>query len=390
LSPIASRAPSPLADQNADPLIDDVSFSLDNFHFDAMPDPGPSSTPTRLASLTPEMLAAIAAFASALAQQQNQAAPPSPPPVVPPFTGSGAMTEFGGKSLPALFPSIESKIILDIISHAFAPLDLPRLLSSLAARQEYVAPPSSAPSTEHTLALKHFPSFHALLRPLLRYFKVLGAFAASSGKPWEVFAITRSLSDYVSHLTELHQQYKWSAVVIYHIEFHTIRLWDMKAGDYLGWARPDHGLLSRIVYMHLLPPPSSSTQSTTKGPSSKAKKTSSLPGGAAGLLRLEQRDLQVLAVPIEVSAFLPDVRGGPPELCLSQEGLGLRQSEPSSSRHAVRLARSGQQSPVSHPFPAPVSAICFPTPAPLPFPPSAAAVVGQNGWMVARRPEILR
>jgi hypothetical protein len=86
---------------------------------------------------------------------------------------------------------------------------------------------------------------------------VLGAFAASSGKPWEVFAITLSLSDYVLHLTELHQQYKWAAVVIYHVEFHTIRLWDMKSGDYSGWAHPDHNLLSRIVYMHPLPPPHS-------------------------------------------------------------------------------------------------------------------------------------
>ncbi|KAJ7138504.1 hypothetical protein C8R43DRAFT_864344, partial [Mycena crocata] len=199
--------------------------------------------------------------------------PPPPPPVVPPFTGSGATSEFGGKSLPALFPSIESKIILDIVSHAFTPLDLPRLLSPLAARQDYVAPPSSAPSAEHTLALKHFPSFHALLRPLLKYFEVLGAFAASSGKPWEVFAITRSLSDYVSHLTELHQQYKWSAVVIYHVEFHTIRLWDMKSGDYSGWARPDHHLLSRLVYPHPLPPPSSPGQLSSKSASAKTKKS---------------------------------------------------------------------------------------------------------------------
>lgn len=157
--------------------------------------------------------------------------------------------------------------------HAFTPLDLPRLLSPLAARQDYVAPPSSAPSAEHTLPLKHFPSFHALLRSLLKYFEVLGAFAVSSGKPWEVFAITRSLSDYVSHLTELHQQYKWSAVVIYHVEFHRIRLWDMKSGDYSGWARPDHHLLSRLVYPHPLPPPSSSGQLSSKSASAKTKKS---------------------------------------------------------------------------------------------------------------------
>ncbi|KAJ7834483.1 hypothetical protein B0H14DRAFT_3462078 [Mycena olivaceomarginata] len=106
-----------------------------------MADPANPPTPTPLASLTPETLATIAAFATAFAQQQNQPPPPPPPPVVPPFAGSRATTEFGGKSLPALFPSIESKIIMDIVSHAFMPLDLPRLLSPLAARQDYVAPP---------------------------------------------------------------------------------------------------------------------------------------------------------------------------------------------------------------------------------------------------------
>ncbi|KAJ7055457.1 hypothetical protein C8F01DRAFT_994386 [Mycena amicta] len=218
------------------------------------------------------MLATISAFAAAFQQQQQQ---PAPQPVVPPFTASGATTQFDGKSLLALFPSIESKIILDIASHSFSPLELPRLLSPLASRQDFVAPPSSAPSTEHSLALKHFPSFHSLLRPLLKYFEVLSAFAASSGKPWEVFAITRASSDYISHLTELHQQFKWSAVVIYHVEFHNLRIWDMKTGDYSGWGRPDHNLLSRLVYLHPLPPHASSSSSSSSSGQSSARNSSS-------------------------------------------------------------------------------------------------------------------
>ncbi|KAJ7200609.1 hypothetical protein GGX14DRAFT_372039 [Mycena pura] len=217
------------------------------------------------------MLSAIAAFAAIIGQQQNQ---PPPPPVLPPFTGSGAATDFGGKSLPALFPSVDPKVILEIAAHTFSPLDLPRLLSPLAARQDYIAPPSSAPATEHVLALKHFPSFHSLIRPLLKYFEILSAFAASSGKAWEVFAITRSLSDYISHLTELHQRYKWSAVIIYHVEFHTVRLWEMKAGTYSGWAHADLDLLSRLVYPHPLPPPSSPSQLSSRSASTKSKKSS--------------------------------------------------------------------------------------------------------------------
>ncbi|KAJ7358259.1 hypothetical protein DFH08DRAFT_953441 [Mycena albidolilacea] len=307
-SRVASRSPSPSADQHPDvdttSLIDDLSFTLDQFHLDIMADSDASSSAPPVATLSPEMVALIAATVTAALRPQIQppAAAPPAPPIEPPFTGSNATTEFGGKSLPALFPSIESKIILDILSHTFTPLDLPRLLSPLAARQDYVAPPSSAPATEHSLALKHFPSFHSLLRPLLKYFEVLAAFAASSEKQWEVFAIRRSLADYVdrsrhmschenaenrrfhgwtnpvliniSHLTELHQQYKWSAVVIYHVEFHSARLWDMKAGNYSGWARPDHGLLSRLVYSHPLPPPLASGTPSSKPTSAKSKKGS--------------------------------------------------------------------------------------------------------------------
>ncbi|KAJ7882742.1 hypothetical protein B0H14DRAFT_2565136 [Mycena olivaceomarginata] len=59
-----------------------------------MADPAdPALTP--LAALTPETLAAIVAFAAAFSQQQNQPPPPPPLPIIPPFTGSGATSEFG-------------------------------------------------------------------------------------------------------------------------------------------------------------------------------------------------------------------------------------------------------------------------------------------------------
>ncbi|KAJ7878357.1 hypothetical protein B0H14DRAFT_3858826 [Mycena olivaceomarginata] len=147
LSPVASCAPSPSVDQGEDlgHFVDNISITFDKFHFDTMADPAdPALTP--LAALTPETLAAIAAFA-AFTQQQNQPPPPPPLPIVPPFMGSGATLEFGSKSLPALFPSIDSKIILDIVSHALTPLDLPRLLSPLAVRQDHITTPSFAPST---------------------------------------------------------------------------------------------------------------------------------------------------------------------------------------------------------------------------------------------------
>ncbi|KAJ7845734.1 hypothetical protein B0H14DRAFT_3682904 [Mycena olivaceomarginata] len=61
--------------------------NLDDFHFDAMADPANPPTPTPLASLTPETLAAIAAFATAFSQQQNQPPPPASTSCRPAFHG---------------------------------------------------------------------------------------------------------------------------------------------------------------------------------------------------------------------------------------------------------------------------------------------------------------
>ncbi|KAJ7620371.1 hypothetical protein FB45DRAFT_1006917 [Roridomyces roridus] len=278
-----SRSPSPAASLSVPSSVGSLSDLPDSFihtPVDSMSDQGNSGTSTApsIADLsTMDIAALVSAVVGAMQQAQPAPAAPAPQPsvsVAPPFTGSGATAQFAGKSLPAIFPTIDPKVILDIASHSFSPLDLPRLLSPLDARQEYVALPSSAPAVEHTLALKQFPSFHSLLRPLIKYFDVLTAFAASADKAWEVFAITHSASAYMSHLAELHQRYKWGAVIAYHVEFHRMRLWQMKDGDYSGWAQPDLDLLARVVFPYvLLPssPPSSSSSSSSAGGSRKEK-----------------------------------------------------------------------------------------------------------------------
>ncbi|KAJ7933231.1 hypothetical protein B0H13DRAFT_2306910 [Mycena leptocephala] len=104
-SRVASRAPLPSTDRNPDvdtaSLIDEIFLSL---NVDVMTDNNDAPPPLPVATLSPETLAMIAAITAAL-RPQNQPPVQPPPSVVPPFTGAGATSEFGGKSLPALFPS---------------------------------------------------------------------------------------------------------------------------------------------------------------------------------------------------------------------------------------------------------------------------------------------
>ncbi|KAJ7624843.1 hypothetical protein FB45DRAFT_1030964 [Roridomyces roridus] len=145
---------------------------------------------------------------------------------------------------------MDAAVILAITSHSLSPLELPRLLSPLTARESYAAPPGSTLAALHRLAFTHFPTLPSLLRCLTKYFEVLGAFVASrGGTSWEVFAVLRASTTYTSYLTELHQHYEWAAVVAYHVEFHAARLQQMKHdGDYSGWTKPDLELLSRFVW----------------------------------------------------------------------------------------------------------------------------------------------
>ncbi|KAF6765524.1 hypothetical protein DFP72DRAFT_867991 [Ephemerocybe angulata] len=156
----------------------------------------------------------------------------------PPFTGS-APTE--SKSLRTQFPDVKSSLLLDIMRHHLAPDDLHKLDfhgRPLAAETKGKA------STSSSLRYK---SVFDLVVPLLTYFQVLGAFAATSGTALDVLHVMRGGMVYVSHIIDLSTRYQWEAVVRYHTRFHDARLVDMEEGDYSGWGRKDIDLMADVL-----------------------------------------------------------------------------------------------------------------------------------------------
>ncbi|KAF8218392.1 hypothetical protein L208DRAFT_1057533, partial [Tricholoma matsutake] len=121
------------------------------------------------------------------------------------------------KSLPSLFPAIETSMLLEIAWHEFRPIDLCKLDSYFRNKADVEHLESATPCVS---GLKEYPSLHSLLIPLSTYFTILQAFSASAGNAHTTFLIGLSAARYTAHLLDLHQNYKWTAVVQYHMQFH--------------------------------------------------------------------------------------------------------------------------------------------------------------------------
>ncbi|KAG5734809.1 hypothetical protein E4T56_gene730 [Termitomyces sp. T112] len=120
------------------------------------------------------MLNMLHAFA-ALANQSPGLAPSltsgiqaAPPAAFPAFMSTDQSP--ASKSLPALFPAIETSMLLDIAHHEFCPMDL-------YANSLWIT------------GSKDYPAFHNLLIPLSTYFLVLQAFEALSDDAHATFLI---------------------------------------------------------------------------------------------------------------------------------------------------------------------------------------------------------
>jgi hypothetical protein len=200
---------------------------------------------------------------------QVQAAPvpaPTAPaqPSFPAFVSTDASP--AGKSLPNLFPSVETSVLLEIARHEFRPIDLCKLDSRFRSKIDVERSDSAAPRTG---AFKEYPSLHALLIPLSTYFDVLQAFAASAGDANATFLIGHNAALYTAHLLELHQTYEWTAVVQYHMQFHLHRQQEMINGSYSGWGRPDQLLMSQYLFGRFR---STNTSSSSRSGPGKSKR----------------------------------------------------------------------------------------------------------------------
>ncbi|KAG5337015.1 hypothetical protein C0989_011204 [Termitomyces sp. Mn162] len=179
------------------------------------------------------MLNMLHAFA-ALANQSPGLAPSltsgiqaAPPAAFPAFMSTDQSP--ASKSLPALFPAIETSMLLDIAHHEFCPMDLCKLdsVSKFSCADMECTDANSLWIT----GSKDYPAFHNLLIPLSTYFLVLQAFEALSDDAHATFLIGHGGARYISHLANLNQKYEWSAVLQYHIHFHLNCCQEMLAGS---------------------------------------------------------------------------------------------------------------------------------------------------------------
>jgi hypothetical protein len=171
---------------------------------------------------------------------------PLPPPVQPSFPAFVSTDiSSAGKLLPSLFPSVETSMLLEIAWHKFQPIDLCKLNSRFRSKVDVECLDSTTP---HTGALREYPSLHSILIPLSMHFAILQAFAASAGDVHATFLIGHSAACYTAHLLELHQNFEWTAVVQYHMQFHLYCHQEMIDGTYSGWSQPDQLLMSQYLF----------------------------------------------------------------------------------------------------------------------------------------------
>ncbi|KAJ7122618.1 hypothetical protein C8R46DRAFT_815203, partial [Mycena filopes] len=149
-------------------------------------------------------------------------------------------------SLYDLFPSLEAGQLLEIARHEFRPADLHKLDTCFRDRSDIDRLEDSKGKVP-----KDFPSLHSLINPLTLYFRVLVAFATSSGDAEATRVISDGSARYYEHLHDLHQRYEWAAVVEYHLQYHLLRRREMVNGDYSYWGRPDGDLQSRYLFSRM-------------------------------------------------------------------------------------------------------------------------------------------
>ncbi|RDX46952.1 hypothetical protein OH76DRAFT_1301343, partial [Lentinus brumalis] len=151
-------------------------------------------------------------------------------------------------SLLDLFPSIKAPVLLEIARHEFEPSDLYKLDSKYRDK----AGRSVLDFNGKTLTLrdpttKDYPTFHSLFSPLVSYFDVLVAFAATSGNAAASYHVARGSYRYLAQLESFNDEFQWPAVLRYHMEFHHERLREMSRGDYSGWSLIDMNLQARYL-----------------------------------------------------------------------------------------------------------------------------------------------
>lgn len=152
---------------------------------------------------------------------------PTPPPAaestaIPPFVPPTNATS--GESILNYFPTISCSVVLKVICHEIAPLNLYKLDVNATEKVADVKnmldfEDSNLTVKQCTGGVKDYPSFASLLDLLLVYFNILGFHAALSGQAHAVLAILNACAAYTTQLSLFYRSYAWTTVLSYHTFF---------------------------------------------------------------------------------------------------------------------------------------------------------------------------
>ncbi|EMD40714.1 hypothetical protein CERSUDRAFT_121394 [Gelatoporia subvermispora B] len=149
-----------------------------------------------------------------------------------------------------LFPYIEDDVVAAVLDHTLAgnelyKLDSRRILDFGWSVIDAELDDSSISST----ATDMYMALDALVVPLNVYFSILTVYGISRGQS---SALPCYFFRYNSHLVKLANQYKWHAVLAYHLAFFARRCGEMRSGDYTGWAGTEGDLMEELLLPHRL------------------------------------------------------------------------------------------------------------------------------------------
>ncbi|KAF8523587.1 hypothetical protein JB92DRAFT_2657730, partial [Gautieria morchelliformis] len=153
------------------------------------------------------------------------------------------------------FPHVDPALRLAIAKHEFRP-GHPYKLNAMVkekptAKTFEISDDGAFTQCERDASPKDHPSFHALIDPLIVYFKILQYFIISSGNVAASLQVNLGCSEYlhIRHLLSIRHEsrrshYEWSVVLQYHFMFHNHHLAEMHDGDYSSWRIMDSELAS--------------------------------------------------------------------------------------------------------------------------------------------------
>ncbi|KAK0241007.1 hypothetical protein EDD85DRAFT_735717, partial [Armillaria nabsnona] len=142
-------------------------------------------------------------------------------------------------SIFSLFLEVEVATITSVIQHELHASNIYKLdprHHNKAERKTLELNGTKLELSNDDTALKEYKTLNSIVDPLSMYFSILIMHAQPSGKS-AVLAV--QFFCYTAHLSRIASEYKWHAVVLYHMAFFTKHHREMMDGDYVGWGKID-------------------------------------------------------------------------------------------------------------------------------------------------------